>query len=149
MTLLQPNEVPSRAGINNVVTSEIAAHASTSNPASQHYDSGWVNVPIATGFQAYPGRTPKVRRIGKQVEFRGSYQATGGGAITGGSGTTHNLGNMPAGFGPADFLGFTVMAGSNATSGSTRGWIDAGGGIRVGPNVATPYVSFAITYFIE
>jgi hypothetical protein len=45
MTLLQPSDVPSMDGINDAITSEIADHASLTNPAGPHYDSGWVTYP--------------------------------------------------------------------------------------------------------
>jgi len=95
MTLLVGTDVPSRAGINNAITTEIAAHASTSNPASLHYDSRWILLPLRAGF-GVSGETPMYRRIGSVIYLRGR-------VVPPVNWTTGNqaFGDLPAGFVPS------------------------------------------------
>jgi hypothetical protein len=97
MTLLQPSDVPSRSGINNAITSEIAAHASLTNTAGLHYDSGWILIPLRANFQA-SGENPSYRRIGSVIYLRGRVQP-----INGVTWSTANTawGDLPAGFVPS------------------------------------------------
>lgn len=148
MTLLQPTDTPSRTGINNAITSEIADHASLTDPLSLHYDTGWVLVPVADPLLvAYPGRAPAVRRVGKIVQFTGSYNPAAPGTIPAGA-TTYAFGNLPAGFRPGNFTVVTIMGGQDTTTDSKRAWIDTGGGIRGNNRQATNYVGLSCTFMI-
>lgn len=118
MTLLQPSGVPSRTAINNLVTSEIANHASTTDPLGLHYDSGWVAIPLRATFSA-SGETPSVRRIGSAVYLRGRI----GGTIT--AGGTVIVGDIPAGFRPSTLSMFAV-SGSDANA-AGRFWVNTAG----------------------
>lgn len=131
MALLQPGDVPSRTGINNAITSEIANHASVANPASLHYDSGWIAIPLRLGFQT-SGETPSYRKIGSIVYLRGRLIPNSGTFSTGGNA----IGDLPAGFRPA--VANEVFA---TTWGTTpvmgRFFIGSGGAITVDPVSAT------------
>jgi hypothetical protein len=70
MALLQPTDVPSMDGINDAITSEIANHASTTDPAGQHYDSGWQILPLRANMQG-SSEIPMYRRIGGVAYLRG------------------------------------------------------------------------------
>lgn len=131
MTLLQPTEVPSRTGINNAITSEIADHASTTAPASQHYDSGWQTLTLRAGFQT-SSETPQYRKIGVMVYLRGRIAPTSGSFSTGGS----PVADLPAGFRPTTANEVWATAfGINAIMG--RFFIGSGGALTVDPASAT------------
>lgn len=138
MTLLQPTDVPSRSGINNAISSEIAAHASTTDPNGPHYDSGWIDIPLRGGFSA-SGETPRYRRVGRQVFLRGRV----GGTFA--AGNTYIVGDVPAGFRPNPLILYPLGGSSAATSGG-RFWIDTSGQINVNPAAAPTNVSIACTY---
>lgn len=131
MTLLQPSGVPSRSSINNAITSEIGAHASTTDTTGQHYDSGWITLPLRAGFQT-SSETPQYRKIGKIVYLRGRIAPTSGTFSTGGS----PVADLPAGFRPtianevwATAFGLTPIMG--------RFFIGSGGALTVDPVSAT------------
>lgn len=138
MTLLQPTDVPSRAGINNAITTEIEAHASTTDPAGQHYDSGWINITLRAGFTV-SGETPRYRRIGSTVYLRGRIAGTFA------AGNTYIVGDVPAGFRPNPLILFPLAGSSAATSGG-RLWVDTSGQINVNPAAAPTNVSVAMSY---
>jgi len=54
-------------------------------------DSGWLNLPLADGIQAYGGSTPQYRKIGKLVILRGAVKNV---LISG------PIGTLPAGYRP-------------------------------------------------
>lgn len=101
MTLLQPTEVPSRAGINNAITSEIADAVSTTDPSDQFYDSGWLDIPD-TGRNASLGVTTAQYRIKNgMVQFQGSGVLTASYSVgSEGNGSDWKVGDVPAGARP-------------------------------------------------
>lgn len=138
MALLQPSDVPSRSGINNAITSEIANHASLTDVNGLHYDSGWIDVTLRAGFSA-SSEAPRYRRIGRQVFLRGRVAGTFA------AGNTYILGDIPAGFRPNPLILFP-LAGSNAATSGGRLWVDTSGQINVNPAAAPTNVSIAMTY---
>lgn len=142
MTLLQPGDVPSRTGINNAITTEIANHASTTNPASLHYDSGWIDIALRSGFAA-SGEFPRYRRIGSVVYLRGRVAPSGGGNFVANAQVI--IGDIPAGFRPNPLVAFAV-AGSNGTLSGGRFWIDTSGQVNMQPQNATANMSVACSY---
>lgn len=142
MTLLQPSDVPSRTGINNAITTEIAAHASTTDPAGPHYDSGWIDIPLRAAYVT-SGETPRYRRIGRSVYLRGRLAPSGGGAFA--ANATVIVGDVPVGFRPNPLHVF-ALAGSTGTLSGGRFWVDTSGQINVQPQNATTNISVACTY---
>lgn len=140
MTLLQPTDVPTRTGINNAITTEIAAHASVSNTASQHYDSGWITLPLTGAFTGVAGEVPQYRRVGKVVMLRG--RLTGTLPV----GTTV-VANLPAGFIPSALTMWARAENSAANNG--RMWVSTAGAVNVSPAAATTSTSVACTFFID
>lgn len=115
---LQPPDVPSRSGIQAAINEAVDDHASTTDPASLHYDSGWVAIPLRSGFSA-SGETPSVRRVGKMVYLRGRI----GGTVT--AGGTVVVGDIPAGFRPS-VLSMFAVSGSDANA-AGRFWVNTAG----------------------
>jgi hypothetical protein len=131
VTLLQPTDVPSMAGINNAITSKIADAVSTTDPSDQFYDSGWLTLQLRAGFQT-SSETPQYRKIGHVVYLRGRIAPTSGTFSTGGSAVA----DLPAGFRPtvANEVWATAF-GINAIMG--RFFIGSGGALTVDPGSAT------------
>jgi hypothetical protein len=142
MTLLQPTDVPSRAGINNAITTEIAAHASTTDPNGPHYDSGWIDIPLRANRQA-SGEVPRYRRVGRQVFLRGRVAKTD--ATNFAANVQDTIGDLPAGFRPNP-LTMWAIAGSTGTNSGGRFWITTAGEIIMQPQNATPNMSVATTF---
>lgn len=141
MALLQPSDVPSRSGINNAITSEIGLHASTTDPNSLHYDSGWIDVTFRTGF-TWSAEPVRYRRIGRMVFIRGRVAPTAGSF---GAGTTQVVADIPAGFRPNPLVMF-ALAGSNAATSVGRFWVNTSGEININPNGAPSSVPVACSY---
>ncbi len=83
------------------------------------YDSGWVDVPLASGITAQGGEPFRVRRIGNVVYPRSGIDGTGIPAST-----TTKIATLPAGFRP---VGMFVAAAGTLNSASTVVRIDATG----------------------
>lgn len=139
---LQPSGVPSRAAIQAAIDEAVAAHASTIDPNSQHYDSGWADIPLRAAY-ATSGETPRYRRIGRSVYLRGRLAPSGGGAFA--ANTTVIVGDIPGGFRPNPLHVF-ALAGSTGTLSGGRFWVDTSGQINVQPQNATTNISVACTY---
>lgn len=131
MTLLQPTDTPSRTGINNAITSEIANHASTTNVASQHYDSGWQVLTLRAGYQGQ-GETPRYRRIGDVVHIMGRIQPNPAGnfPVT----AAVPVADLPAGFRPS--LGLRMFAAVGALGPGGRLYYDTAGVVQLHVTVA-------------
>ena len=134
MTLLQPTDVPSRSGINNAITSEIANHASTTDPVGQHYDSGWILLPLRANF-ATSGETPMYRRIGSVIYLRGRVMCTGAQTWTTGN---VPFADIPAGFRPStsNVLFATTIA--TPTMGLARFFVTSAGVLNASVVSGTP-----------
>lgn len=141
MALLQPGDVPSRSGINNAITSEIANHASLTDVNGLHYDSGWIDIPLRAGYTS-SGEVPRYRRIGRQVFLRGRLAPTAG---TFAANVQVVVGDLPANFRPNP-LTVWALAGSSGTLSGGRWWVDTTGAINIHPQNATANVSVATTY---
>lgn len=139
---LQPSGVPSRAAIQAAIDEAVAAHASTIDPNSQHYDSGWADIPLRAAYVT-SGETPRYRRIGRSVYLRGRLAPSGGGAFA--ANTTVIVGDIPGGFRPNPLHVF-ALAGSTGTLSGGRFWVDTSGQINVQPQNATTNISVACTY---
>jgi hypothetical protein len=100
MTLLQPSDIPSRTGINDAITSEIAEHADIADTSGEHYDSGWLTLPGTPG--AGITVTQKEYRVKNGfVAIRFTGTLTAGIAVTSTGGMTDILiGTLPAGARP-------------------------------------------------
>jgi hypothetical protein len=142
MTLIQPSDVPSRTGINNAITTEIAAHASTTDPAGPHYDSGWIDIPLRAGLQA-SGETPRYRRIGRAVYLRGRVSKID--ATNFAANVQITIGDVAVGFRPNPLVMF-ALAGSTGTSSGGRLWVSTTGEVICQPQNATPNMSVACTF---
>ena len=84
-------------------------------PASAVEDSGWINLPLASGASAVSGWTPQYRRIGRIVHLRGAIFRTGGGHLA-----TLPTGHRPVGqhhrtTANADLGTLTIETGGNVT----------------------------------
>lgn len=121
MALLQATDVPSRMGINNAITSTMDAHDSSVDTASQHYDSGWIALPLRAGF-ALSGETPRYRRIGDIVFIMGRIAPSGGGNFATGQ---YAVADLPAGFRTTIGLVMFPLMGSTGPAG--RLWYDTAG----------------------
>lgn len=121
MTLLQGTDVPSRSGINNAIQSTMDEHASTTDAASLHYDSGWILLPLRTGF-AGQGETPRYRRIGDIIFVMGRIAPSGGGNFATGQ---YAVADLPAGFRTTIGLVMFPLMGSTGPAG--RLWYDTAG----------------------
>lgn len=142
MTLLQPSDVPSRTGINNVVTSEIANHASLTDVNGLHYDSGWIDIVFRTGF-TFSGEMVRYRRIGRQVFVRGRVARTPAANFV--ANTQYIIGDLPANFRPNPLIMFAVAA-ANGTQSGGRFWIDTAGAIVMQTQNDTSNISLACTF---
>lgn len=142
MTLLQPSDVPSRTGINNAITSEIANHASTTDPSGLHYDSGWVDLPLRAGY-VFAGEVPRYRRIGRQVFVRGRVARENGTVFAANSQQT--VADLPPGFRPNPLIIF-ALAGSDGTNSGGRFWIQVAGDLIVQPRATPTNISLACTF---
>jgi hypothetical protein len=142
MALLQPSDVPSMAGINNAITSTVDAHASTTDVNGQHYDSGWIDVVLRTGY-VFSGEVPRYRRIGRQVFLRGRVARSP--AINFIANNQYIVGDLPANFRPNPLV-MWGLAGANGTQSGGRFWVTATGEIIIQPQVDTSNVSLAATF---
>lgn len=132
MALLQPTDVPSRTGINAAIQSTMDAHASTTDPASLHYDSGWINIPLRSGF-TFSGETPAYRKIGSVIYMRGRVARTSGTWTTGNTA----IGDLPAGFRPSTSnVLFASVIGSPGVPG--RVFVTSAGVVNVNALSGTP-----------
>lgn len=141
MTLLQPSDVPSRSGINNAITSEIANHASLTDLASLHYDSGWITLTLNAGWSA-TGETPQYRRIGSAVYVRGRVTDADA-SITAG---TYQIATLPVGFRPTVANMVFAFAGGSGTTSAGRLFVTSGGVITINPGNTTISASLAMTF---
>lgn len=144
MTLLQPTDVPSRTGINNAITTEIEDHASTTDVNGQHYDSGWISLPLGTNIVA-SGETPQYRRLGKIVQLRGRLDLSTGSFPSPGPTVVATL---PTGFRPSSLSMWALAGTTPATSG--RFWVATNGQVNVSPAAAVAdAVSVACSFMID
>lgn len=139
---LQPSGVPSRAAIQAAIDEAVAAHASTTDPNSQHYDSGWIDI-ILRANRVASGETPRYRRIGRVVYLRGRVAKSDGTNFA--ANTQDTIGDIAAGFRPNPLVMF-ALAGSNGTLSGGRFWIDTNGQVIMQPQNATPNMSVACSY---
>lgn len=95
-------------------------------------DTGWVDVPIASGFGPDAGGKPQVRRIGKVVYTRGGWSNTGVTKVG-----DFTVGTAPAGFFPAS----GCMIPATGTPGTSPGRFDwgASGNIRLRVTTLSSY----------
>lgn len=142
MTLLQPTEVPSREGINNAITSEIADHASTTDINSLHYDSGWVGLVRRAGYVS-AGEANFYRRIGNVVYLRGRIARENGTVFAANS--TQLVADLPVDFRPLGIVMFG-LAGSDAANSGGRFWIDASGTIVFNPKANPLNISIGCSF---
>lgn len=125
---LQPSDVPSRSGIQAAIDEAVDDHASTTDAAGDHYDSGWINIPLRSGF-TFSGETPAYRRIGDVIYMRGRVVRT-----TAGNWTTSStsIGDLPAGFRPSTSnILFAHVIGSGASASNGRMFVTSAGVINV------------------
>ena len=126
--LLQPTDVPSRSGINAAITSTMDDHTSLTNPNGLHYDSGWINIVLRSGYQS-SGETPAYRRIGSVIYMRGRVLRTTAGNWTT---TAVAVGDLPAGFRPSTSnILFAEVIGSAAAASMGRMFVTSSGVINV------------------
>lgn len=128
MTLLQPTDVPSRTGINNAITTEIGDHTDPADTAGDHYDSGWVALPLRTNV-ALSGETPMYRKIGRVIYMRGRVVVTTAGNW---STTATAVGDLPAGFRPSTSnILFAEVIGTAGSSAPGRMFVTSAGVVNV------------------
>lgn len=72
--------------------------ASLSPNGSPVYDTGWVDLTLSTGYEAGPGATPQVRRVGKTIHIRGQILKSSGAFATA---TDIVVAVIPTGYRPA------------------------------------------------
>lgn len=132
MTLLQPTDVPSRMGINNAITSEIADHTDTADTVGEHYDSGWILLPLRSGF-TFSGENPMYRRIGSVIYMRGRVARTSGNWTTGNT----PIGDLPADCRPSTSnILYATTIGSPGVGG--RMFVTSAGVVNVNALSGTP-----------
>lgn len=132
MTLLQPTDVPSRNGINNAITTEIGDHADTLDTTGEHYDSGWILLPLRAGF-TFSGENPMYRKISHTIYLRGRVARTSGTWTTGNTA----IGDLPAGFRPSTSnILFATVIGSPGVAG--RMFVTSAGVVNVNALTGTP-----------
>jgi len=141
---LQPSDVPSRSGIQAAINEAVDDHASTIDPLSQHYDTGWQPIPPRAGYQT-SGETPQYRRIGEIVLVRGRVQPNPAGNFT--ADATVIVADLPAGARPGALTMWPVAGSTAATSGG-RFWFATNGSINVNPDFAPSNVSIAASFAI-
>ena len=96
---------------------EIATWIKSLSPlGAAAYDTGWVDITLASGFSPAAGASPQVRRVGKEVHVRGQVQRTTG---------SFPVGELVAGTVPAGFL-------------PPRGWADTFSPLWPNPTITTP-----------
>lgn len=142
MALLQPSGVPSHGAINNAITSTVDAHASTTDPNGPHYDSGWIDIPLRSGFVG-SGETPRYRRVGRAVYLRGRVARTPVANFV--ANTQYIVGDLPASFRPNPLHMF-ALAGSDGTQSGGRFWVDVNGQLILQPKATPSNISVACTY---
>lgn len=132
MALLQPSDVPSRAGINAAITSTMDDHTDLNDPAGLHYDSGWILLPLRAGFQ-FSGENPMYRRIGSIIFMRGRVSRISGTWTTGNT----PVADLPAGFRPStsNILYLTSIGASTIPA---RMFITSAGVVNVNALSGTP-----------
>jgi hypothetical protein len=129
-----------------IVTRDIATYAvhDASSGRVLLDDTGWVNIPPASGYAADSTLGWRVRRTGQTVELSGQATRTASGSIAAGGA----LGTLPAGFRPARTRHFMVPG---STSAWARVTVDSSGSIVVGAmNGTTQYlITDEIRFFIN
>lgn len=91
-------------------------------------DSGWVDIPVASGFAAMAGvEKPQVRKIGKRVSVRGGWTSTGMSAS--GTHTVAAIGAIPVGYRPP--INDVGGAGSSTGSAAAVGFVGSDGSIQL------------------
>jgi hypothetical protein len=133
MALLQATDVPSRTGINAAITSTVDDHADPADASGEHYDSGWITLPLRSGF-SISGETPMYRKIGHVIYLRGRVAASSP------TWSTANVpfADIPAGFRPStsNVLFATTIA--TPTMGLARFFITSAGVLNASVVSGTP-----------
>lgn len=108
-------------------------------------DSGWTNIPYASGWTTAGGGSPlAVRKIGKIVYARGRVTSTGG-SIPVTNGTT--IGTLPAGFLPGGWAVIFAIPTQNPATSTARVIMNTTGSISLYTyNSTVPYVSLDVSY---
>lgn len=138
---LQPSGVPSRGAIQAAIDEAVDNHADLNDPDGLHYDSGWVILPLGSGYTA-SGETPMIRRIGKQVQIRGRIS----GSVTNAMGNTV-VATVPAGFVPSTLTMYALATNSSSISG--RLWVSSAGGVTISVASTVSNFSVAQQYWLD
>lgn len=107
-------------------------------------DTGWVAVPVGSGYSAYTGYEPQVRRIGSVVHWRGGWDDTGLSA----SANHNDIGTVPGGFRPVGNTFHTAVTNSADNSGKIVFFADGGVRLDTGSSLGSYYVAF-LTWTID
>lgn len=114
--------------------------------SAQLGDSGWITFPYASGFSGLGGSNPAYRKIGNRVYLRGLV-AKGSNV---GSGDT--LGNLPAGFRPANDYNQWVGTLAGSAAATAKVTVSTTGSISCAavPTASTSYLGVdPITYLVD
>lgn len=113
--------------------------------AGGEVDTGWVDVPVRSGFAWQSGTPAQVRRIGKVVHSRWGFSNTGIAAVN----TAYVVADIPAGFRPAQSVYF--RAGTQQGSISAGMVVNPNGTVEVrsGPTLGNYYLFPNTTWLVD
>lgn len=94
-------------------------------------DTGWIDIPLRSGFSPQPSFAPRGRRIGSVVYLSGGISGTGISART-----AYTVADIPVALRPARAV-YTMGGGSSADS-SPLIVVNTGGALEMRTNVQTP-----------
>lgn len=94
------------------------------------YDTGWVTVPLRSGFTNQGGAPMQVRRVGKIVRLRWGITSTG---LTAGSGYVP-IADVPAGFRPTGVNAVYCSVASSTAQTVGVGSVQLDGSVNLRPN---------------
>lgn len=107
-------------------------------------DSGWINIPLAAGYEAAETGVPQYRIKAGVVYIRGSIQQSSTGTLALNTSPGHTIGTLPAGVRPVGADIITMVAPQNPASNQARMFVWTNGNLVVflsGSAATSPYVS--------
>lgn len=144
MTLLQPTDIPSREGINDAITSEIAELFAVGGSL---HDTGWDPFTgFAAGFVSFDETSNKVmiRQKGNRVYLRGLVKRTSGAVIGSGNVT---VATIPAGLTPS--MNAEVASPSSANGVFCRVVVQPSGTVLVQNGASVTWVGLTLSWFVD
>lgn len=111
-------------------------------------DTGWVDITLASGYEAGGAGVPQYRLMNGRVDLRGSVQQTTTGTLALNSSPGHTIGTLPVGTRPvgADVVSLTPPQNPSANQARLFVWTNGTIKIYLTGSGAADYVSLSISY---